>query len=118
MLMKTSSAGKALNLTTARNCFLINQFATPGLGSLMAGRYASGVGQLLLALAGFGLILAWFVAVMAQVYQQMNSDVTPPSKAWLGELGALVFAVSWIWSLVTSLSLMREARENERKSAS
>jgi hypothetical protein len=112
--MKTFSAGKPLDRTTARNSFLVNQFATPGLGSLMARRYIAGAGQLLLALIGFGLVVAWFIAMMLRLYQQVEGDSASGSSAWLGEAGAVTFAASWLWSLVTSLSLMREARENER----
>ena len=111
--MRIFSVKKPLNRTTARNSFLINQFATPGLGSVMAGRWVSGTGQLFLAVIGFGLVVAWFVTVMTQVYQQINSDVPPTSVAWLGEAGAVTFAAAWLWSLVTSFSLLREARANE-----
>jgi hypothetical protein len=72
--MKTSSAGQPLNRTTARNSFLVNQFATPGLGSLMARRYLAGSGQLLLSVAGFGFVVAWFVSVMARLYQQVEGE--------------------------------------------
>jgi len=112
--MKTSSGGKPLDRTTARNSFLVNQLATPGLGSLMARRYVAGAGQLLLALIGFGLLVAWFISVMARVYRQVEGDSSATSAAWLGEAGAVTFAASWLWSLVTSLSLLREARETER----
>jgi hypothetical protein len=112
--MKTFSAGKPLDRTTARNCFLINQFATPGLGSLMARRYVAGAGQLLLALIGFGLVVAWFISVMSRLYQQVEGGSSSGSAGWLGEAGAVAFAASWLWSLVTSLSLLREAREKER----
>jgi hypothetical protein len=111
--MKIFSAARALNRTTARNSFLVNQLATPGLGSLMAGRYLAGVGQLLLALIGFGLVLAWFVALMTQVFQQADGDVPPKSVAWLGESGAATFVAAWLWALVTSLNLLRAARANE-----
>jgi len=111
--MKTSSAGKVLSPTAARNSFLINQLATPGLGSLMARRYLAGTGQLLLALIGFGLILAWFLSLMSEIYKSINSEVAPKSVAWIGELGAAIFGAAWLWSLLTSLSLLREARANE-----
>jgi hypothetical protein len=111
--MRTSSARKQLSGTTARNSFLINQLATPGLGSLMAGRWAAGIGQILLALTGFGFVVAWFVSLMSQVYQQINSDAPLRPVAWLAETGAIIFVASWLWALVTSLSLLREARANE-----
>jgi hypothetical protein len=113
--MKTSSVGKVLSRATARNTFLINQFATPGLGSLMAGRFVVGLGQLLLALAGFGLVVAWFVALITQVYQQIDNGVAPKSYSLLGAAGGSTFLAAWLWSLITSLSLLREARENEAK---
>ena len=83
----------------------------------MARRFIAGTGQLLLALIGFGLVIAWFVAVMARIYQQIDGEVPTSSGGWLGIAGAMIFAASWIWSLVTSLSLLREARENEQVSA-
>jgi hypothetical protein len=97
----------------ARNFALINQLATPGLGSLMAGRWLAGAGQLILALAGAGMVTAWFVLVVVQVYNQIDEGAQPRSVAWLGEAGALVFAAGWLWALLTSLSLIREAREEE-----
>ena len=111
--MRISWAKKPLNRTTARNSFLINQFATPGLGSVMAGRWIEGIGQLILAVIGFGLVLAWFCLVMIQFYQQLNSEGTSRSVAWLGEAGALVFAVAWLWALVTSVRLLSEAKRNQ-----
>ena len=114
--MKIFSAAKPLSQTAARNCFLINQLATPGLGSLMAGRYLAGTGQVLLALIGFGLVVAWFVALITQIYQQIDGDVAAKTAAWLGETGGMTFASAWLWSLVTSVSLLREASANEARS--
>ncbi len=110
------SPRRSLNPATARNYALLNQLATPGLGSLLGGRWLVGSIQLLLAVAGFCLILAWFVKIMLMLYQQIdgNSASVPGSVAWLGESGAAAFALAWIWSLFTSISLVREARE-ERK---
>lgn len=101
---------RPLSRATARNAALINQLATPGLGSLLAGRWLAGVGQLLLALAGFGLILAWFARLMIRLYQQIeaNSSTDLPSIAWMGEAGAAVFAAAWLWALFTSSSILRE----------
>src|SRR6267142_5883224 len=47
--------------STATTCLILNQFATPGLGSLMARRWFAGTGQLVLAVAGFCLLVGWFV---------------------------------------------------------
>lgn len=107
--MKPFSAPKKLSSAKARNAALLNQFATPGLGSLMAGRWLAGAGQLLLALAGFVLIMAWFIEEMHQFYGQINGDVPVQPIGNLLMWGAILFALAWIWSLVTSLSLLRQA---------
>ena len=98
--------------STARNSVLINQLATPGLGSLLAGRWLAGIGQLLLALVGFAMLVGWFATVMFQLYQQINGDPETKSAAWLGEGGAIIFLASWLWAGVTSLSLLRETKAN------
>lgn len=100
-----------LDRSTARNSVLINQLATPGLGSLLAGRWVAGIGQLLLAVAGFVMVVAWFVAVMVQMYRQINGNSAPKPVGWLGEAGAGTFAAAWLWALVTSFSLLRESKD-------
>ena len=109
MPMKPSSAPKKLSYTKARNAALLNQLATPGLGSLIAGRWIAGLGQLLLAVVGFALFLWWFIQVMHQLYGQISGDVPvyPVGKYLVMGLG--IFALSWFWSLFTSISLMRDA---------
>lgn len=104
---------KLLTPASARNAVLVNQLATPGLGSLMAGRYVSGAGQLLLAITGFGLFILWFVAVMRQFYGQIQGDVEVKPVGWIGLTGLAVFAAAWLWALATSISLLREARRNQ-----
>jgi hypothetical protein len=117
--MKKSSAAKPLSPAAARNCFLMNQFATPGLGSLMGRRILPGIGQLVLALAGFALVLVWFVLVMKKYYGLMKDYYTPmddqPAVSYTRYFlaGASLFALAWIWSLVTSLSLLREGKVPE-----
>jgi len=82
----------------------------------MAGRPVAGIGQILVAVAGFVLVMLWFVLRMSQLYNQVVNDAQPQSVAWAGEAGAVAFAAAWLWSLVTSLSVLREARANERGS--
>src|ERR1051326_67114 len=101
MLMKASflrPSSKPVNRSTATNSVLINQLATPGLSSLLAGRYLAGAGPVLLALAGFGLIIGWFVSLMLQMYNEDQGNPQPRSVAWLGEAGAVIFFVAWLWA--------------------
>lgn len=79
----------------------------------MAGRRLAGLGQLLLALAGFCMVLGWFALLAVKTYNALINDVESPSVAWLGLTGAAVFAVAWLWSLFTSLSILREARATQ-----
>jgi len=97
----------------ARNCFIVNQFATPGLGSLMARRWIAGIGQLVVCVIGFILVVAWFFKTMAQYYGEIGGNVPTPPDAWIGETGAILFAAAWLWSLVTSISLMLQAKKDE-----
>ena len=91
---------------------LLNQFATPGLGSLLGRRILPGLGQLALAIAGCALVIAWYALTLMQAYELMdiNASASVASHARLGEAGAVAFLVSWFWALATSLSLLREAK--------
>ena len=98
----------------AKNARLLNLLATPGLGSLLCRRWIAGSGQLILAVAGFALVMIWFSRVMVPYYGLMFSDEPPsiPDFKMLGQ-GGVLFAVAWLWSAVTSFCLMREASRNE-----
>jgi 4a-hydroxytetrahydrobiopterin dehydratase len=107
--MKPSSVREKSSRVAARNATLMNLLGTPGLGSLMAGRRVAGAGQLVLAVAGFTLVAIWFVKQMTQFYGQISGSVPVQPVGWIGLLGGGIFALAWVWSLVTSLSLMRQA---------
>jgi 4a-hydroxytetrahydrobiopterin dehydratase len=110
MLMKPSSRRrKPVSRAVARNAALVNQLATPGLGSLMGRRWLAGAGQLFLVLTGFVMIVVWFYKELTQYYGQMTGDVQVVPVGWIGEWGAVFFVASWFWSAVTSFSLLREA---------
>jgi hypothetical protein len=93
----------------------MNQFATPGLGSLMGRRFIAGTGQLALAIIGFLLFCAWFISVLIQYYALMARNIDPNLRPGLAFSGIGMVGLSWCWSWVTSLSLLREARRNERE---
>jgi len=94
------------------SCVMLNLLATPGWGSLVARRWVAGIGQTVLSLVGFGLILVWFYKlVIVQFYGQMSGSVTVQPVGYIGLAGAGLFALAWFWSLATSLTLMREASQ-------
>jgi len=113
--MKFSLPHGPLSPAQARNCALMNQLATPGLGSLMARRLAAGTGQLLVFLAGFGLFVGWFVDEMRQFYAMMFSNNEPHVRYWLLGAGVVLAGLAWLWALATSISLLREAKRNEAR---
>jgi hypothetical protein len=113
--VKVSFLHGPLTPARARTFALLNQFATPGLGSLLGRRWVSGGGQLLLAVAGFLLFCAWFINVLQQYYGLIDSDRPVHLHPGWAAAGVGVFALAWLWALVTSISLLREGRRNERE---
>ncbi len=100
---------------------LMNQLATPGLGSLMAGRWFAGSGQLILGVAGCVYFLMWVIPMMFAYYGQIDSAITgrpapemPP--AWRGWVGGMLLVIAWLWSGITSLGLMRSASQTNTRS--
>ena len=111
MPMKPSLARKKISRVQARNAALLNQLGTPGLGTLLAGRWVEGSLQLLLFLGGFALFCLWAGRNLAQYYRLMFNDA-PHATAGGGGLawiGISICVLTWFWSLVTSFSLFREA---------
>lgn len=104
----------ALNLSRARTVLVLNQFATPGLGSLMAGFYLVGTLQLLFALAGFTLLMVWVVLLLKTAYTIMQSSGEPETPHILGWMGLGNFLFAWGWSWFTSLKVLREAQRAHR----
>jgi len=102
---------KPLDPVKARNCSLLNLLGTPGLGSLMGGRIIEGIGQLLLAVAGFCFVVYWFVKVISGAFSEQDAE-THSYAVW-GFTGGLLFVLAWLWSLVTSLALLRDAKKNK-----
>ena len=105
----------ALSANRLLVCALINQLATPGLGSWLARRRIAGAGQLALACAGFALIVVWMSQSIYSMFGQVFSDTTgsaPPD--WMWKWGWILFGASWVWALVTSVELLFQARGLEK----
>src|SRR5262245_66400830 len=83
---------------------------------MMGVRYISGFCQLMLALLGCAMIFVWlwknYYSLAFQPLTGPDSTVTPGSYGWFGKWGLLCFAVCWIWSGITSLSLVRQAKRD------
>ncbi|MEJ0088811.1 MAG: 4a-hydroxytetrahydrobiopterin dehydratase [Limisphaerales bacterium] len=112
-----SQRGRPLSRAMARNAALLNQLATPGLGSLVGRRWIAGAGQLLIFLLGFILFCIWNFNTVATYYQLAFSDTPPPADRWgnAGWLGVVLCVTAWLWAAVTSFSLLREATTGRRQ---
>jgi hypothetical protein len=99
--------------TWAWGCVLINQLATPGLGSIIGRRFVSGAGQLLLAVGGFVMIVGWMVRFYYDSYREaIGQKPVGGPYGWWGKWGLILFGAGWLWALFTSLSLLRQAKRN------
>src|SRR5262245_27645663 len=105
------AAPKRREAIHTRNAVLINQLATPGLGSHLAKRYIAGTGQLLLAISGFVCVMVWFGQISLRMWRLIQDLPARPDR-WphAGWVGLAFFVAAWVWAGITSLSLLREAR--------
>jgi len=111
MVVPSQHSTKPVGWAKAITCVIINQFATPGLGSIIGGRFVSGAGQLLFALAGFCLLVVWMVCYFYdRVREAVGQEPVENSFGWMGKWGLICFGAAWLWALVTSLSLLRQAK--------
>jgi len=107
------ASGRSISRARARTAAALNLLAAPGLGSLIVRRWIAGTGQLVLTLIGFAIFMTWFVKLMTQYYGQMMNDTPVQPVGWIGEAGTIVTIVAWIWSALTSISVLREASANK-----
>ena len=112
-----------LSRQTAWGCFTTNA-AFPGFGSLVAG-YPVGYFQAALFLVGFGITLVfgvrfivWYLSNYSRLQSEMADDVIGAfSEIWaavrVSLFGMALCAFGWLWALITSLRIIREARKAE-----
>lgn len=96
-------------------CLLINQAATPGLGTLWGGRRLVGGLQLAPAAAGFCLIV-WYLwrDVFQNGMREVMDEPLLPSAHAAATWGAILFGLAWLWAWFSSISLLKEAQARER----
>ena len=89
----------------------INLFATPGLGSLWGGHKLAGWGQMIFSFTGAGLAIYYIFAMcFGPVQAAVSATSFTPLPDWWWKWAAVFFGIGWLWSLVTSVSLVLEAR--------
>lgn len=82
----------------------------PGLGSFLARRRIAGALQAALAGMGAGLSVWWLFLLARQWAEEGYFPIDGGEDFRIGIVGVLIFAVAWVWSLATSLSVLRAAR--------
>lgn len=97
---------------------IVNQLATPGLGSWMAGHRLAGGGQLIFACVGFLLLSLYLVRLVTDAWSAATQGVPPvtrPNSDWQRPL--LLFGIAWLWSGVTSVQIALRIRRERRACA-
>lgn len=119
--MKTSSASanpEPPSVQTARG-FVGTNLALPGFGSLMARRRV-GWPQAALTVVGFACttifgvrFVVWFFQNTDAIYGSDTDPIEMLLNVWRAVRWALfgigLFAVSWLWALVTNAAILRSA---------
>jgi len=113
---------RPLSRQTAWGCFTTN-LAMPGFGSLVAGRIA-GYPQavlmmvgLVVSLLGVARAFTWYAANASHLSDPQADPITNLTAMWLAMrwavLGRALFGLGWLWALITSLDILREAKRSE-----
>ena len=106
-------AEKSNNRSSGWTALVINLGATPGLGSYLAGHRWVGALQMVLAIYGFVTLMGWFWELFRGAWESLqagDSFVWPPARGVI--LGVALFGAAWLWSLVTSLQIIRAFRKS------
>jgi hypothetical protein len=94
--------------------YITLNISVPGWGSLKAGRIFAGIGEMVITFAGLFLLGAWVFEWINRIVQSEIGDTLPPvPPSGLWEWGVVCCIVSWGWTIVTCVSLIREAKAQE-----
>ena len=109
---------KVLSHSKAWVYVALNQLAFPGAGTVMAGRRVGYI-QATIMVAGFVLVMWYLFALIASVYnfaatagmteQQYRAQSERYAPA--GKIGLALTVVAWLWSLVSSIMILRNAQK-------
>src|SRR5580692_5609940 len=99
-------------LTTDRAwAYVLLNISVPGWGSWKAGRKFAGFGEMFILVAGLFLLGVWFLEYMNRIIQSELGETLPPIPPnWLWQWGIGLYVISLIWTIVTGVSMVREAR--------
>ncbi len=99
-------------------CVVINQFAFPGLGTIISGS-RTGYLQAAIMVAGFVLVM-WFLlaliagAVRVLTYPELAEEDFAAfyrPHAWAWQVGLPLCALACLWALFSSIAILRANRQ-------
>ena len=110
---------KPLTISKAWSCAAMNQLAFPGIGTVMA-RRKIGYFQAAIMISGFLLTMyffCWYIGSLLQAPFQNDWNETRfyaevARRKWIGIIGGIICAAAWLWALMSSLSIIKEARSH------
>jgi hypothetical protein len=95
--------------------YVLLNISVPGWGSWKAGRKTTGFWEMFLFVVCLFFFGLWFYDWMNRIFQsQLGEDAlppVPPNWIWQGAVG--IYAVSVVWTILTSVSMIREAGAHE-----
>lgn len=109
---------KVLSPSKAWAYVALNQLAFPGAGTVMAGRRVGYI-QAALMIAGFILVMCYLFALIAAVYSfaatsgmsEQQYRAQSGHYAAAGKIGLALTVVAWLWSLISSIAILRNAQK-------
>ncbi len=88
----------------------MNLFGTPGIGTMMAGRFLTGALQFVVFLAGFCLFVAWSIDMGRHWHALLFDRPMIAVRHGLLWPAAASMLAAWIWALGSSLRILRDAK--------
>jgi hypothetical protein len=109
-----TSKNQVIDRDHAWRCFAVNVGLTPGLGSLFAGRWLTGLPILALALLGFCLftLAMWRAFVAAVNSPEPHAELAANAGPVLRGFG--IFLVAWFSAAIDSWLLLRASPKTQR----
>jgi|HubBroStandDraft_5_1064220.scaffolds.fasta_scaffold635089_2 hypothetical protein len=95
--------------------YVLLNVSIPGWGSWKAGRKFAGFGEAFILVACLVLFGIWGFDYMNRIFQSEFGEDTlsPVPPNWLWQWGIVCYIVSEVWTIVTSVGIVREARAHE-----
>ncbi len=110
----------SVNRRQGWTCFLVNQLACPGIGTIMGGRRVVGFIQAGIMIAGFCAAMAYGLMYLSAVYKYVLDGRATEAQwkamqpaGWIGIAGFALCGLAWFWALFSSFQILNESRRHQ-----